>query len=129
MSDKNLRNIVVLKNLPSNLVDEAIVILKSKNTARKLELIENNIVKKRNTNTNTSDYVIKEAENVISNYINKMEKNKKFKKSNNNIETKYRKMKKYSIFISIMLLLCLIRIIFWNKVLIFKWNYSKIIVL
>ena len=114
MSDKNLRNIVVLKNLPSNLVDEAIVILKSKNTARKLELIENNIVKKRNTNTNTSDYVIKEAENVISNYINKMEKNKKFKKSNNNIETKYRKMKKYSIFISIMLLLCLIRIIFWN---------------
>lgn len=129
MSDKNLRNIVVLKNLPSNLVDEAIVILKSKNTARKLELIENNIVKKRNTNTNTSDYVIKEAENVISNYINKMEKNKKFKKSNNNIETKYRKMKKYSIFISIMLLLCLIRIIFWNKVLIFKCNYSKIIVL
>ena len=129
MLDKNLRNIVVLKNLPSNLVDEAIVILKSKNTARKLELIENNIVKKRNTNTNTSDYVIKEAENVISNYINKMEKNKKFKKSNNNIETKYRKMKKYSIFISIMLLLCLIRIIFWNKVLIFKCNYSKIIVL
>ena len=129
MSDKNLRNIVVLKNLPSNLVDEAIVILKSKNTARKLELIENNIVKKRNTNTNTSDYVIKEAENVISNYINKMEKNKKFKKSNNNIETKYRKMKKYSIFISIMLLLCLIRIIFWNKVLIFKCNYSKIIVI
>ena len=123
MSDKNLRNIVVLKNLPSNLVDEAIVILKSKNTARKLELIENNIVKKRNTNTNTSDYVIKEAENVISNYINKMEKNKKFKKSNNNIETKYRKMKKYSIFISIMLLLCLIRIIFWNKVLWYnKWR-------
>ena len=129
MSDKNLRNIVVLKNLPSNLVDEAIVILKSKNTAKKLELIEKNKVKKLNTNTNTSDYVIKEAENVISNYINKMEKNKKFKKSNNNIETKYRKMKKYSIFISIMLLLCLIRIIFWNKVLIFKCNYSKIIVL
>ena len=112
MSDKNMKNIVVLKNLPSNLVDEAIVILKSKKTAKKLELIEKSIVKKRNTNTNTSDYVIKEAENVISNYINKMEKNKKFKKSNNNIETKYKKIKTYSIFISIVLFFCLIRIIF-----------------
>lgn len=112
MSDKNLRNIVVLKNLPSNLVDEAIVILKSKNTAKKLELIEKSRVKKCNTNNNTTDYIIKEAENVISNYIKKIEKNKNFKKSCNNIEAKYRKMKKYNIFISIMLLLCLIRIIF-----------------
>ena len=112
MSDKNLKNIVVLKNLPSNLVDEAIVILKSKNTARKLELIENSIVKKSNTNTNTSDYIIKEAENVISNYINKIEKNRSIKKINNNIETKYRKVKVYSIFISVIMLFCLIRIIF-----------------
>ena len=112
MSDKNLRNIVVLKNLPSNLIDEAIVILKSKNTAKKLELIEKSIVKKRNTNTDTSDYVIKEAENVIANYINKIEKNRNIKKSNNNIETKYRKIKTYSIIISVVLLFCLIQIIF-----------------
>ena len=112
MSDKNMRNIVVLKNLPSNLIDEAIVILKSKNTAKKLELIEKSIVKKRNTNTDTSDYVIKEAENVIANYINKIEKNRNIKKSNNNIETKYRKIKTYSIIISVVLLFCLIQIIF-----------------
>ena len=112
MSDKNLRNIVVLKNLPSNLVDEAIVILKSKNTARKLELIENNIVKKNKSHTDTSNYIIKEAENVISNYINKIEKNRNIQKVNNNIETKYRKVKLYSFFTSVLLLYCLIRIIF-----------------
>lgn len=112
MSDKNMKNIVVLKNLPSNLVDEAIVILKSKNTAKKLELIEKSKVKKCNTNNNTSDYIIKEAENVISNYIKKIENNKNFNKLNNNIVMKYRKMKIYSVFTSIILLLCLIRIIF-----------------
>ena len=79
MSDKNMKNIVVLKNLPSNLVDEAIVILKSKKTAKKLELIE---------------------------------KNSNVKKSSRNIETKYKKIKTYSIFISIVLFFCLIRIIF-----------------
>ena len=124
MSDKNLRNIVVLKNLPSNLVDEAIVILKSKNTAKKLELIEKSRVKKCNTNNNTTDYIIKEAENIISNYIKKIEKSKNLKKSSNNIEVKYRKMKKYSIFISIMLLLCLIRIIFEIR----YWYLNAIIV-
>ena len=124
MSDKNLRNIVVLKNLPSNLVDEAIIILKSKNTAKKLELIEKSRVKKCNTNNNTTDYIIKEAENIISNYIKKIEKSKNLKKSSNNIEVKYRKMKKYSIFISIMLLLCLIRIIFEIR----YWYLNAIIV-
>lgn len=129
MSDKNFKNIVVLKNLPSNLVDEAIVILKSKKTAKKLELIENSILKKNKSHIDRSNYIIKEAENVVSNYINKIEKNRSIQKSNNNIETKYRKVKSYSFFISVLLLFCLIRIIFWNKVLIFKNNYSKIIVL
>ena len=40
MQNSNMKNIVVLKNLPSNLVDEAIVILKSKKTAKRLEVIE-----------------------------------------------------------------------------------------
>ena len=55
MSDKNMKNIVVLKNLPSNLVDEAIVILKSKNTAKKLELIEKSKVK----NDDISSYFVR----------------------------------------------------------------------
>ncbi len=110
MQDSNLKNIVVLKNLPSNLVDEAIVILKSKKTAKRLEFIEKKSNITYNRTKENKDYVIREAESVISNYISKLEKNNR-KKTDNNIETKYKKIKIYSIFVSIILIFCLIRVI------------------
>lgn len=109
MQDSNLKNIVVLKNLPSNLVDEAIVILKSKKTAKRLEFIEKKSNITYNRTKENKDYVIREAESVISNYISKLEKNNR-KKTDNNIETKYKKIKLYSIFVSIILFFCLIRV-------------------
>ena len=51
-------------------------------------------------------------DNKKKNVIIKIEKNRSIQKSNNNIETKYRKVKSYSFFISVLLLFCLIRIIF-----------------
>ena len=112
MLENNLKNIVVLKNVPSNLIDEAIFVVKSKKTAKKLELVEKNSTMLFKKTSNNNDYIIKEAENVISNYISKIEKNKNFKRSDNNIEAKYKKMKVYSIFISVMLLICVIRVVF-----------------
>ena len=41
MKDSNLKNIVVLKNLPSNIVEEAFVVLKSNKYIKELEKIEN----------------------------------------------------------------------------------------
>ena len=111
MSDMNMRNIVVLKNLPSNLVDEAIVILKSKKTAKKLEFIEKKSNITYNRPKDNKDYVIREAESVITSYISKLEKNNNVKKSTNNIETKYKKIRAYSIFVSIILFFCLIRVL------------------
>ena len=112
MLNNNMKNIVVLKNLPSNLVDEAIVILKSNKNARKLERAQKNVTSNNFKAEQDSSYVIKEAESVISSYISKMEKGKKVKISNNNIETKYRKIKLYSIFVSGILVLCIIKAIF-----------------
>ena len=109
MQDSNLKNIVVLKNLPSNLVDEAIIILKSKKTAKRLEFIEKKSNITYNRTKENKDYVIREAESVISSYISKLEKNNR-KKTDNNIETKYKKIKLYSIFVSIILFFCLIRV-------------------
>ena len=37
METSNMKNMVVLKNLPSNLVEEAIIILKSSKKVKKLE--------------------------------------------------------------------------------------------
>ena len=112
MPNNNLKNIVVLKNLPSNLVDEAIVILKSNKNAKKLQLVEKTTSLGYLEHEVKNDYVIKEAESVISNYIAKIEKNKSTKKSNNNIETKYKKIKIYSIFVSIILAFCVFKALF-----------------
>ena len=75
MQNSNMKNIVVLKNLPSNLVDEAIVILKSKKTAKRLEFIEKKSNITYNRTKENNDYVIREAESVISSYITKLDHN------------------------------------------------------
>ena len=41
MDISNMRNMVVLKNLPSNIVDEAIVILKTNKKIKRPEMAEN----------------------------------------------------------------------------------------
>lgn len=108
MEISNMKNIVVLKNLPSNLVEEAIVILRTNKDAKKLEYIEKNTKNNDVRPKKNIDYMISEAEAVISSYISKIEKNKNEKKTNLSVERKYKKLKIYSIIASIMLLLLLI---------------------
>ena len=104
METNNMKNIIVLKNLPSNLIEEAIVILKNNKESKKLEYIEKNINKTKNNKRCTKEYMIKEAENVVSSYISKIEENKKYKPIFN-IEKKYRLLRIYSIIASIILIL------------------------
>ena len=40
MESSNLKNMVILRNLPSNLVEEAIIVLKTNKNAKKLEKID-----------------------------------------------------------------------------------------
>ena len=80
MEISKMKNIVVLKNLPSNIVDEAIIILNNSDKAKKLQKIEakqenNNIYEKEEKN---KEQIIKEAEMVISDYISNLEKPKGF---------------------------------------------------
>ena len=42
METSKLKNMVVLKNLPSNIVDEAIIVLKTNKKVKKLQKIEKN---------------------------------------------------------------------------------------
>ena len=81
METSNLKNMVVLRNLPSNILEEAIVILKPTKRVKKLQKIE----KIQNTEAQKidkkeKDYIFKEAEMVISRYISKIEDNEKKKK-------------------------------------------------
>lgn len=81
MDCKDTKNIIILKNLPSNLIEEAIILVKEKKSVKDLKIsdIERDISiksireedfrKLEKIPKDTRSYVIKEAETVLSNYL------------------------------------------------------------
>lgn len=109
MEASNLKNIVVLRNLPSNIVDEAIVILKPNQKIRKPEVVENTKgAKFSKTGTETKGYVLKEAEMLVSSYISKLEKSKNSISENKLLKEKCIRLKKYCVFSTLILFASLI---------------------
>ncbi len=102
MDIQNMKNMVVLKNLPSNLIEEAFVVLKDNVKVHKEELAGNKKQETAEKAKNNKDYVIKEAENIVSEYISKIER-KDFKVSKEKIklEEKCKRLKYATIFFSI----------------------------
>ena len=92
MESSNLKNMVILRNLPSNLVEEAIIVLKTNKNAKKLEKIdklEKKEIKNQKINEQKKDnkYILREAEMLVSSYIAKLEnRNNKKLKSKENIQ-------------------------------------------
>lgn len=113
MESSKLKNTVILKNLPSNIVDEAIIILKANKKVKKLQKIEQN----KNSTSNENDkkdkeYILKEAEMLVSSYISKIENKENKNIFNKEAKEKYNKLKKYAIAVTIMSILQAIIIIF-----------------
>ena len=113
MESSKLKNTVILKNLPSNIVDEAIIILKANKKVKKLQKIEQN----KNSTSNENDkkdkeYILKEAEILVSSYISKIENKENKNIFNKEAKEKYNKLKKYAIAVTIMSILQAIIIIF-----------------
>lgn len=98
MDMSNMKNMIILKNLPSNLVEEAIVVLKENKKVKKYQYVDkegNKNVESDNKKTekpaNNSEYIIKEAENVISQYISSLEtKSPKWKNNMNKLQKRYK---------------------------------------
>ena len=140
MSRENTKNVIILKNLPSNLIAEAILVVKDKkqvtNYMRDAELNEQRDVSNCKTSSNgiiygdmktealkkiedikkeDRKYVIKEAEIVVSNYIKRIEDNLSDRKIDR-LKKSYKKTKKLNVFlamttiISILLAICI-----WKK--------------
>ena len=86
-----MKDMIVIKNLPSNIVEEAWVVIKPEVRNKEKELIKR--IKNSKTNTKAENgYVLKEAETVIYDYlknINSYEDKKKY----NDIIRKYNKLK------------------------------------
>lgn len=104
MDISNMKNIVVLRNLPSNMIEEAIVILKANVDLRKQEVNDNkkeNVKVGAKSKIGATDYIIKEAESVVSNYISNMEKPKQLEITNKKLEEKYKRVRSLSIILGV----------------------------
>ena len=109
MNQSGLKNMVVLRNLPSNIVEEAIVILKTNKKIIESEKVDKNIGNKEENTVKKSkenDYILKEAEMLVTNYITRLEQKKKEKNEvQKKINKKCKKLKKCIMIMSIILFL------------------------
>lgn len=90
MNISRMKNIIVLKDLPSNIVDEAIVILKDK---QKVKIAENNVKSHSflDYSDGNSEVVINEAETLVNDYIKRLEKQNIYKKNQRKVDVKNKK--------------------------------------
>lgn len=108
MQSSDMKNMVVLKNLPSNMVEEAIIIFKETQKVKQKELIDKGKeISSEEIQPKSKEYILKEAEMLVTDYINKIE-NKKKLTNNKGIENKYKNLKKYSIALTVLLVISLI---------------------
>ena len=103
MDIKAMKNMVVLKDLPSNVVEEAFVILKKNVKIHKEELLENNKKSKSESklSCDMDDFVIKEAELILQEYIDNIEVKNYIKTQKNikDINKKYKRLKALTMFL------------------------------
>ena len=97
METSKLKNMVVLRNLPSNLVDEAIIVLKSNKKIKKLEKLEKNRGTSLEKTKKDKEYILKEAEMIVNEYMSKIENKDKKEIFNKEAKIKYKKLRKYAI--------------------------------
>ncbi len=103
MEENNMKNIVVLKDLPSNLIEEAIVILKENVKIQNIDKKKEKVA--LGAKANSKNYVIKEAESVVASYISSIEKPKQLEITNNKIKKKYKNLQKLTAFFAVIAIL------------------------
>lgn len=100
MNISDMKNIVVLKNLPSNLVEEAIVVLKENIKAHKYQIAENKEESLTRDIKENKEYIIKEAEMLVESYCSSLEKKSpKWKYDMKRLEKRYKNAIKLNFFL------------------------------
>lgn len=123
MDTQKMKNVIILKNLPSNLIDEAIMVVKDKSKVKDINYSdfikykeENGIIqgsikpeelkKIESIKKESRKYVIKEAEVVVTNYIKRIEDNL-FDKKIDQLKKSYKKSKVLNIFLALTTIIAL----------------------
>lgn len=98
MSD--MKNMIVLKNLPSNLVEEAIIILKENNKIHKYQTISPNEENIEEEEKEQTGYIVKDAEMVIKSYLDRIENNSpKKERTIKKLEKRYKNSIRLNLFL------------------------------
>ncbi len=105
MQEGNYKNTIVLKNVPSNIVEEAILVLKENKKVWALEKINNKV--NENKDIIKKDYIVKEAEIVVTDYIEKITKKEKENQIKNK-NLKYKRLKRYAFFTTFIMIIQII---------------------
>ncbi len=115
MEIHDMKNMIVLKNLPSNMIEEAFVVLKNNVKLHKTEAVDKVNGKVENKVENkfkNNEYVIKEAELIVNEYIDRVSKkeiNDIYK--NKKLKMQYKRLKIISYFLatfSVLTSMCLL---------------------
>ena len=103
MNASRMKNIIVLKDLPSNLIDEAIVILKNGGKIKEKEIILENKPEGNfdNIQSGNTDIAIKEAEFLVTDYIKKLEKPSEPMPTIRKMRLQYKKLQIFSLFLGL----------------------------
>lgn len=113
METSKLKNIVVLNNLPSNIIDEAIIVLKANKKLIRPQIVESNKAgKEKDNNKRDKEYILKEAEMLVNKYISKVEERNREKINEKKTKAKYMKLRKYAVITTIAMIIELVLIIF-----------------
>ena len=114
METKIMKNMIVLRNLPSNMVEEAFVVFKDNVKIHKKEKVEKNKFIQKDEKQKSKEYMIKEAEMIVQDYISRIEQREfEIGSSNKKLREKYKRLKALTIFLGMFsglsLLLILLR--------------------
>lgn len=99
-----MKNMVVLKNLPSNMVEEAIIIFKENSKIKTRDVI-NKSNKLNQIQGKSKDVIFKEAEMLVNDYVKKIENTKNKNIFDKKVSNKF--LKKYSIIVTILFIISL----------------------
>ena len=104
METSKMKNMVVLKNLPSNMIEEAIVIFKENSKIKAKDVI-NKSNQLSQVQVKSKDIIFKEAEMLVNDYVKRVESSKNRKIFDKKINDKF--LKKYSVVITILFIISL----------------------
>ena len=108
-----MKNMIILKNLPSNLVEEAFVVFKDNVKIHKIEKVENSKKNGKSEKPKPKDYIVKEAEMVVNDYISKIEnRDYLLGKGKMDMQEKYKRLKSLTVFLAVFSALSLTLILF-----------------